>query len=828
MKFKLEANFDCAPVGTADAGIWESHAADPQFLIKPHGMLLKEGLCEITFMVDPAYPKWMKPKMYFDTGSGFSEESSTLLAIQKGKEDDEIFAWVRLPANLKTIRFDPTCAPGLFSLNPYGRASRLKIAANAVKKTWAYGRERGLSALFTRIVDSGAHPDSREVQTLSITKPNAFQDHVVENTTTIDRRHVSAPAFEKAEDVGVKLVAYYLPQFHPIPENDKWWGKGFTEWTNVGKALPSFVGHYQPRLPGELGYYDLRGEDTMPRQIELAKQHGISAFCFYYYWFDGHRLLERPVEKLLRDSSLDIEYCLCWANENWSRRWDGSENDILMAQNHSEDDDLAIIDDLARFFKDDRYLKVDGKPVLVVYRANILPEVQKTIDRWRARCIDSGIGDIHLVAAETFGLKDPTKIGFDAGVEFPPHGVHAGEITSELTHYHDTSKVTIYDYNDVVEAESPREYPEYRLYRSAMPSWDNTARKGINANVFHNSTPSRFKHWLTSLIKQSKQHLPRGERLIFINAWNEWAEGAYLEPDRRLGYANLMACHQALASQAEMKPPKVSVVVPMYKHEKFVEVAIQSVFDQSFDDYELILVDDCSPDDTYARAKNYVAERDVGKKAKVFQMPKNSDAFNTLNTAIANAKGEIIAILNSDDAWAPDRLAKMITAMEMANSEIAFSKIVVIDGEGHILHRDQEACRELYARQDRLMQSKAPLLVDLLQANVAATTGNLVFTRNIFDKVGGFSPLRLCHDWDFILRASYFSAPLVVDTDGYHYRIHGTNTFSAVNHLAEAETEKVLKAFFKDFSQHPQKKLLEQNSSFKSLVSGEFYSKMMN
>jgi len=349
----------------------------------------------------------------------------------------------------------------------------------------------------------------------------------------------------------VSLIAFYLPQFHPIPENNEWWGKDFTEWTNVRPAQPQYKGHYQPRIPGELGYYDLRDKNVQKRQIELAKLYGIGGFCFYFYWFAGKRLLETPLLNYLSDPELDQPFCLCWANENWSRRWDGLDSEILIAQKHSAEDDLAFIEYIGRYLRDPRYIQVNGRPLLLVYRPSLLPNPKATVKRWRNWCRNNGIGEIHLTYTQSFEAVNPNKYDFDAAVEFPPNNSGPPVVTNQMEQLKSEFQGTVYDWRIFLERSKNYQQPSYTLFRSVNPSWDNTARRKSSGTVFTNSSPDGYKTWLSRAIKETtKQYSNRSERLIFVNAWNEWAEGAYLEPDQHYGYAYLQATRDALETTA--------------------------------------------------------------------------------------------------------------------------------------------------------------------------------------------------------------------------------------------------------------------------------------
>jgi lipopolysaccharide biosynthesis protein len=349
------------------------------------------------------------------------------------------------------------------------------------------------------------------------------------------------------ENKPVKIICFYLPQFHPIPENNVWWGDGFTEWTNVRPAQPQFEGHYQPHVPGELGYYNLLDTTVQRRQVELAKLYGIEGFCFYFYWFGSKRLLEAPLQNYLRDSTLDLPFCLCWANENWSRRWDGLDSEILIAQQHSSQDDLAFIEHVAQYMRDPRYIRIDGKPLLLVYRPSLLPSAKKTVQRWREWCRKNDLGEIYLAYTQSFESVDPRIYGFDAAIEFPPNNSSPPNITDKVRPLNEKDfRSTVYNWRVFVERSHEYKKPRYALFRSVCPSWDNTARKKNKGTVFLNSSPQGYQEWLSHAITETCNRISNPEeRLIFVNAWNEWAEGAHLEPDCRYGYAYLEATRMA-------------------------------------------------------------------------------------------------------------------------------------------------------------------------------------------------------------------------------------------------------------------------------------------
>lgn len=362
----------------------------------------------------------------------------------------------------------------------------------------------------------------------------------------------------------IRAIAFYLPQFHPIPENDEWWGKGFTEWRNVVKAKPLFPGHYQPHLPADLGFYDLRLPEAREAQAALAREYGIHGFCYYHYWFNGRRILERPFDEVLKSGKPDFPFCLCWANENWTRIWDGGDKHVLLEQNYTAEDDLAHIQSLIPAFRDERYIRVDGKPLFVVYRAELIPDPVRTTAIWREAAVKAGIGDLYLARVESYesvrnDVSAPS-LGFDADVEFAPFSWNLGNVKFKSGFARALASAgllskgfidnRVVEYDDMVRGMQARPEVEWTRFPCVTPSWDNSARRK-NASIFVESTPEKYETWMRQAVEKISRQRTGDERIVFINAWNEWAEGNHLEPDLKWGRAYLEATRSGLRGIGE-------------------------------------------------------------------------------------------------------------------------------------------------------------------------------------------------------------------------------------------------------------------------------------
>lgn len=346
----------------------------------------------------------------------------------------------------------------------------------------------------------------------------------------------------------IKPIAIYLPQFHPIPENDIWWGKGFTEWTNVTKAQSRYEGHYQPHLPADLGFYDLRLEEARLAQETMAKKFGIYGFCYYHYWFNGKRVLHEPLDRKLMDPKEDLPFMMCWANENWTRVWDGGNNNVLLYQEYSEQDDREHIRHLLPIFKDDRYIKVDGKPVFIIYRPKFFVNIERTIQIWREEVKLAGFSDLYLGFSQNSEYQfEPKSKGFDFAFQFQPNfndrpqGIVFSHKRYERIIRRVKKKLKLnvrnmewyYDYESFAKKQTERGFLK-GVYPGITPMWDNSARRKENPFILHDSTPEKYRDWLQH-VKDKYPWEDMPESFLFINAWNEWAEGNHLEPCQKWG-----------------------------------------------------------------------------------------------------------------------------------------------------------------------------------------------------------------------------------------------------------------------------------------------------
>lgn len=367
-----------------------------------------------------------------------------------------------------------------------------------------------------------------------------------------------------------KAIAFYLPQFHPIPENDLWWGPGFTEWMNVAKARPLFKGHYQPHIPANLGFYDLRLQQTRVAQADMAAQFGVGGFCYYHYWFNGKLLLEKPVQAVLEEGVPDFPFCFCWANETWSRRWDGQEHEILVAQDLDHYDPDAHFEYLGKAFADPRYIRIDGKPLFLIYRIDQFPDIRDTVSQWRKAATAMGLPGIYLCAVRShmhvLGDRETIELGFDAIVGFEPHSRTMLRQSAigymryfvpralnflarrlKLDKYIPTFPVlNLFDYKALAKTVMQAAPSSVRFFPCVIPSWDNSARRSAGATVIQNDDPKLFEEWLRAAAQRVADY-PTDEQLVFINAWNEWAEGCHLEPDLRNGTGFLEAVARVFA-----------------------------------------------------------------------------------------------------------------------------------------------------------------------------------------------------------------------------------------------------------------------------------------
>jgi hypothetical protein len=369
-------------------------------------------------------------------------------------------------------------------------------------------------------------------------------------------------------------VAFYLPQFHPVPENDAFWGKGFTEWANVAKARPLFRGHVQPHLPADLGFYDLRIPEVREAQADLARAAGIEAFCYWHYWFgNGRRVLERPLEEVLKSGKPDFGFCLGWANQSWTGRWHGSD-DVIIEQSYPGLSDIdAHFNHVLPYFRDDRYFRISGRCVFLVYAPAELPEPRTFIDRWQELAREAGIEPIYFISVSHTPRREE---GYDGSVpnaplidmihSRPPWWLRPVNWASWRFcrkpilewFYRHRSRPFVIQYRHYVDA-----YPFRDLYRDefpcVVPNWDNTPRCGSGGYLLAADTPELYANVIEKAVASFPVDRPDAERVLFIKSWNEWAEGNYMEPDAACGHARIETLARVIDKSSGRVAPHAAV-----------------------------------------------------------------------------------------------------------------------------------------------------------------------------------------------------------------------------------------------------------------------------
>ncbi len=466
-----------------------------------------------------------------------------------------------------------------------------------------------------------------------------------------------------------RIIAFYLPQFHPVPENDVFWEKGFTEWTNVGKAKPLYPGHKQPKLPTELGYYDLRVPEVREQQAGLARRYGIEGFCYWHYWFGyGKQMLDRPLREVIETGTPDFPFCIGWANESWHGFDHGLKTKSYLIQQTypGEEDDRKHFMSLLPAFKDKRYIKVDGKLLFVIYHPLDAPDaIRNKINLWRRLAQQHGLGDFHFVGISYFPDSEKAAmldLGIDAVNVCRFHDFKTkrkglfkrAKLKSRLLH-----RPIVVPYREVIDTMiAPEDYTD-DTYPTVYSNWDHTPRSGVKGVVFDGSTPALFGKLLDKAIDCVKSR-DADHRLVFLKSWNEWGEGNYVEPDREFGRGYLEAIASRIHPSAPDDTPKVSVLVAAYGQEEYLSETLQSLIDQTYANWEAIVVDDGSPDNVASVAKEWMA-RD--KRIRFFHTD-NKGVSAARNFAATKATGRYVMSLDGDDMILPAYIQKCVEVLE--------------------------------------------------------------------------------------------------------------------------------------------------------------------
>ncbi|MFT6303099.1 MAG: glycosyltransferase involved in cell wall biosynthesis [Granulosicoccus sp.] len=506
------------------------------------------------------------------------------------------------------------------------------------------------------------------------------------------------PGFEKPSGIDsrqlsqrARTVAFYLPQFHPFSENDNWWGDGFSEWRNVARGAPRFDGHYQPRIPRDLGFYDLNSIETIRAQSEMATSFGIESFCFYYYWFNGKRLMDMPLDKFINDDQIKQDYCIMWANENWTRTWDGHDKEVLIQQDYLESDEDAFIADTSRYMAHERYMQVNGRPLFILYRPGLLPNAKATLQRWRELWTDTLGVTPWILMVQGFGDLDPREYGLDGALEFPPHkvAINVPDMNQELTLFDPDFAGHVRSYDGIIN-ESLNEVPSsFPLIKTVSPHWDNDARREGRGMVLQGSTPERYEYWLNGVIDHARKNPFNDEPIVFVNAWNEWAESAYLEPDVHYGHAYLNATQRAVHGLSELikqapernannSPNKRILLVGHDAHKhgaQMLLLSLATLFNEQFGmDVTVLIKNGGVLVDSYQKVADTHVLSEIGTEGLNKILASRSFEVSICNTCVT---GDLVPVLKE----AGLRVVSLVHEMPMLIEEYSLQKNVELINE---------------------------------------------------------------------------------------------------------------------------------------------------
>jgi len=631
---------------------------------------------------------------------------------------------------------------------------------------------------------------------------------------------------------GLRVIAFYRVGASRQASADPTHSSASDSWLRVTQATANFRGHYQPHVPGELGRYAASDTHTSEAQAVLARSYGIDAFCYFCAWTGATPSPEIELNRI-RNLATAFPYCVCWENTGPARDLSAASSQAMPGRRYSAAESVVFFRALLPLFADAQYVRVNGRPIVIVAAPELLDDLASTLATWREDCRRSGAGDPYLVGVSPVRGTSP---GFDATVEMPPLGFPPESVQGAVTAVDPLFRGEILSYRSLAAQLLGRARPGYKLLRTAMPGWDTAPVDGLQGVTFVGASPEAFGYWVERIAREAILRLHGEERLIFVRSWNEWDAGCHLEPDERHGRQYLVALRYAIEQANQGAPkrpawplggfpshspagvaqtrivrsrvtqplsahgPTVSVVMPAYNHERFVTQALDSVFAQTHGAVEIIVVDDGSRDATGAVLDDYAGRCATHPLTVLHQQ--NAGAHDAINHGMTLARGEWVALINSDDMYAATRLESCLKTLAERKAAFAFSAASFVNETGEVIGNEDRYVAQLRDEVARGFRAPDPVYA-LTRFNVAISSGNFVFKRELLNATGGFCALRVCHDWDFILAASYYTPLAAVDQPLYIYRMHGANTFADRGLATRLEIEQLLSRFFQDIYRHP-------------------------